>query len=340
MVFVEIRGGRASVGGSIMRLERVISMAEEINAGRYPSVEQFCREFEVQKRTVHEDIRYLRENMGLKIIYCRFREGYYNADSKQRLPEFNLTDGEVFALTLGKEMLSQYMGTSFEPVLRGAIEKICNRLPDKVKVDVDDIKCMVKFNPGAIIPVERKMFLDLNRACEKNLPVNVIYFGARKGEVTERRIDPYRILEDRSTWYVVAYCHLRKDMRMFALHRIRDWKLCDERFRPREDLDIDKWLRSAFQLEHGDAEQTVTVRFQPLAARYICERNWHHSQKLDKHKDGTCTLEFKTQNLDEVKRWVLTYGSEAEVLEPQALRDMVREEHQQAVARYNGPSVS
>ncbi len=318
-----------------MRLERVIRMAEEINSGRFPSVEHFCREFEVKERTVHEDIRYLRENMGLKVMFNRFRGGYYNAEPKSGLPEFELTNGEVFALTLGKEMLSQYTGTSFEPILRSAIEKICRRMPERVKVNVDDIKCMVKFNPGAVIPVDRKMFLDLNRACEKNLQVDIVYYGARRGETTERRIDPYRLLENRSTWYLIGYCHLRKDLRMFALHRIKDWNLTDDRFRPPEDLDVDKWIKSAFQLEHGDPEQRVRVRFQPLAARYISERKWHDSQTLEQHKDGGCTLEFSTQNLEEVKRWVLTYGAEAEVLEPAALRDMVRQELQEAAARYN-----
>jgi predicted DNA-binding transcriptional regulator YafY len=311
-------------------------MAEEINKGRYPNVDHFCREFEVKERTVHEDIRYLREDMGLKIVYDKFRGGYYNADPKQRLPEFNLTDGEIFALTLGKEMLSHYTGTSFEPVLRGAIGKICNRLPDRVKIDANDIKCMVKFNPGAVVPVHRKMFLDLNRACEKNLPVDIVYFGARKGETTQRRVDPYRLLENRATWYLVAYCHLRNDMRLFALHRIRDWSLRDERFRPREDIDIDQWLMSAFQLEHGDPEQRVRILFQPLAARYIRERTWHPSQKIEERKDGSCYLEFQTRNLDEAKRWVLTYGADAKVEEPAALMELVRNELRRAAANYNG----
>lgn len=317
------------------RLERLVMMADEINKGRNPTVEHFCREFEVQERTVYDDIRALKEMLGLNIAYDRFRGGYVNRNPAKTLPEFNLTDGEVFALTLGKEMLSQYTGTSFEPILQNAIEKICERLPNSVKVDPTDVLCMVKFNPGGIIPISRKMFLDLNRACENHSSVDISYYGAKKGEVSQRTIDPYRLLENRGTWYVVAYCHTQKDLRIFALHRIEKLTLLDEHFHHAENIDMDKWIESAFLLEHGDIEQTVKIHFQPLAARYIRERQWHHSQKLHEYKDGSCTLEFVTQSLDEVKRWVLIYGAEAEVLEPLILRDIVHNELKTAITQYD-----
>ncbi len=318
-----------------MRFERVARMIEEINKGRYPNVEHFCREFEIAPRTALGDIRYLKENMQQEILYDKYRGGYYNKNPKKELPQFNLTHGEVFALTLGKEMLSQYTGTSFEPLLRSAIEKICERLPQNVNVNIDDIKCMVKFHSNSVIPISKKLFLDINRACEKSLPVSIVYFGAKRGDTTERTIHPYRIIENRSTWYVVGHCRLRNDLRMFALHRIKSYKLIDERFRMPETLDIDKWLESAFQLEHGDPEQTVKVRFQPLSARYIRERSWHPSQQLEEHPDGACTLEFKSQNIEEAKRWVLTYGADAEVLEPIELRKLVADELHRAASQYN-----
>lgn len=316
------------------QLERLVKMADEINNGRCPDVEHFCREFEVQKRTVYADIRALKEQLGMEIEFDRFKGGYVNRKPDKTLPEFDLTTGEVFALTLGKEMLSQYTGTSFEPILQTAIEKICERLPGKVKVDAADVRSIVKFNPGGVIPISRKMFLDLNKACEKHLYADITHFGARSGEITERRIEPYRLLENRGTWYVVGYCHLRKDRRIFALHRIQQWALSNEHFLPADDKEIDNWVESAFLIEHGDGEQTVKIRFCAAAARYIRERNWHPSQKLQEDSDGSCTITLITQSLDEIKRWVLTYGTEAEVVEPSSLRDAIRQEADKLAAKY------
>jgi len=308
------------------RLERLVVMMEEINGGRYPNVDKFCRMFEVQKRTVYEDVRELKDGLRMEIEFDRFRGGYFNKNPKKQLPKFELTDGEIFALTLGKEMLSQYTGTSFEPILQTALEKIYERLPDKVQVDLNDLKSQVKINAGPVIQINRKMFFDLNRACEKHHCVEIEYFTASRGEVTDRRIDPYRLLENRGTWYLLAYCQLRNDLRLFALHRIQEYSLCDEKFKPVAKEKIDEYLQSAFFLEHTEKEHRLRIRFDRQGARYIRERKWHPSQKLIEHEDGGCTLSFVTPSLDEAKRWILTFGEEAEVLEPLSLRqDLARE---------------
>jgi predicted DNA-binding transcriptional regulator YafY len=209
------------------------------------------------------------------------------------------------------------------------------RLPHRVKMDVDDVKCLVKFDPGAVIKVERQKFFDINKACEMSRAVDITYHSADKDEVTTRMIDPYKLLQNRGTWYAVAWCRLRNDMRLFALHRIESYQVLDDvGFRVRDDFDVDAWIDKAFLLEHTGQEHRVKVHFKPRSARYIRERNWHASQELTEHEDKSCTLEFLTQSLEETKRWVLSYGSEAHVLEPPELRDMLREEHRRATQQY------
>lgn len=291
--------------------------------------------FEVQRRTVHEDIRMVREMFGEDIKWDAFKGGYVNLSPNQKLLEFDLNDGEIFALTLGKDMLTEYSGTAFEPILRQAIEKICDRLPDRVKVDADDLKSVVKFKPSSIVPLSRKTFFDVNSACEKLHPVEITYYTAYRDETTTRTIDPLRLVENQGAWYVVAYCHMRKDNRLFALHRIQDYRVLHEtRFESPDDANLDEWISSAFQLEHGDPLQTCVVKFNPLSTRYVRERIWHPSQVLNEDADGSCTLSFTATRLDEVKRWVLTFGSGAIVLEPQELKRMVGEELQAAAALY------
>ena len=147
------------------RMVRLLQIYDTINRNRYPSVQDLCEMFEVAERTIHQDIQCLKHDAGLRIMFDRAKNGYYNAEPNKRLPEFELTEGEVFAVVLGKEMVSQYTGTSFEPVLRSAIEKIEQRLPEKVKLSADDLVGAVKFDPIGLIPISRKMFFDLNEAC-------------------------------------------------------------------------------------------------------------------------------------------------------------------------------
>ncbi len=77
-----------------------------------------------------------------------------------------------------------------------------------------------------------------------------------------------------------------------------------------------------------------TDTFDPRAARYIKEKNWHESQRLEEHDDGSCTLTFSTSGLDEVRRWLLTFGPEAQVMEPKELRHLIVADLKAALARY------
>lgn len=316
------------------KLERLIAMEDEIRRGRFPNVEKFCTMFEVQERTVYDDIRELKERCGLDIVFDRFKNGYYNKNPKQQLPKFELSSGELFAITLGNEMLSEYTGTSFEPILSSALEKIYERMPDRSEVDLGELRSMVNFNAGSVIHIRRKTFFEFNSACEKNLPIEIDYFTASRGELTKRTIEPYRLLESRGTWYVVAHCRMRNDLRLFALHRVQEYTMGAEPFTPIADQKIQEWIDSAFFLEHTEKEHRVKIRFSRDASRYIRERKWHPSQELIEEEDGSCVLSFTTPSLDETKRWVMTYGAQAQVLEPAELRVILRNEFESAIKYY------
>lgn len=317
------------------KLERILAIDAEICRGRYPSLTNLCEKFEVSERTLHEDIRFLRENLAREIDFDHFKGGYFNSNPEKRLPAFELSSGEVFALTLGKELMSLYIGTSFESTLRSALEKISERLPEKVQVDPEEIKSIIRFRGGSIIPISGKMFTDINKACDMHKQLEFTYYAASKGETTKRSVDPQVLLHDRGTWYLVAYCHSRLALRIFALHRIRDYKMLDTTFAPMPGEELTSWMNTAFQLEHGEREYSVKVSFAPNAARYIRERNWHPQQVLKNAEDGSCTLVFPASSLEEVLRWLSPYGADALVLEPGELRDMVVNSLKSTLEKYN-----
>lgn len=317
------------------RLERLIGIQQEIARGRYPDVQRLCEQFEIQPRTLHEDIRLLREQLGLDIRHDRNRNGYYNASPNKALPMFDLTAGEVFALTLGKEMLAQYTGTSFHPILQTAVEKICQRLPEKVRIDASDLRAAVDFGRAPSLSFSRKMFMDMHSACQTLTSVSIRYFAANTGEITERVIDPQRLLCNRGTWYVIAWCQLRRDLRLFALHRIEHYEMTTQKFEPLAEGKLEEWLQSPLFIEHQERMVNVILQFDARAARYIKERLWHESQQLEQHADGSCTLAFPTSGLDEVRRWILTFGPQAEVIEPRELREQILAELRQTEALYS-----
>ena len=85
----------------------------------------------------------------------------------------------------------------------------------------------------------------------------------------------------------------------------------------------------------SDAPVTeVRIRFSAEAARYITEHRWHHSQQLEEQPDGSVIVRLELADLTEVKSWVLSFGSQAEVLAPEILRTAIREEVQSLLTVY------
>lgn len=328
-------GNQCSLISMSTKLERVLAIDAEICRGGFPGVQHLCQKFEISERTLHDDLRYLKDRLAREITFDHAKGGYYNGSPDKRLPSFELSSGEIFALTLGKEMLSIYTGTSFEATLRSALEKISERLPEKVHVDPEEIKSVIRFRASAIVPLSAKLFSDMNRACDLQQQIDLTYFAASKGETTSRIINPQCVLHDRGTWYVVAYCNSRKAMRMFALHRIKDYKILDTTFEGMPVDELNKWIDAAFQIEHGERTYEVVIKFAPHSARYIRERIWHPQQSIEDFEDGSCKMSFPAASLDEVVRWLAPYGPDSVVLEPPELRRMVIDAAQETLKQYN-----
>lgn len=106
------------------RLERLILLDQELRRGYYPSVERLCRLFEVQPRTVFQDIKDLRERLGLEIKFDRSRGGYFNADPDKKLPSFSLTEQELFALYLGAAVIRVELDDVGRQIVEHAMRKL------------------------------------------------------------------------------------------------------------------------------------------------------------------------------------------------------------------------
>ena len=93
-------------------------------------------------------------------------------------------------------------------------------------------------------------------------------------------------------------------------------------------------MRNSFKVMN-DELYTVRVRVSPGWARWVGEKIWHESHKAKKNGDGSLELTFRVAGLDEIKRWVLSFGPEALVIEPEKLKEMVRKDLSRNLAQYS-----
>jgi predicted DNA-binding transcriptional regulator YafY len=102
---------------------------------------------------------------------------------------------------------------------------------------------------------------------------------------------------------------------------------------------LDDFMRHSFKVMH-DELYTVKVRISPGWARWVGEKIWHESQKITKLANGGLEITFRVAGLDEVKRWILSFGPECQVLEPEKLRKLVQQELHRNLAQYSKPPLS
>ena len=97
--------------------------------------------------------------------------------------------------------------------------------------------------------------------------------------------------------------------------------------------ELDDFMRDSFKVMH-DELYTVKVKFSPARVRWVGEKIWHESQRAKKNGDGSLELTFRVAGLDEIKRWVLSFGPECRVLEPEKLKKVIRNELSKTLMQY------
>lgn len=306
------------------KLNRIVQMDAMLRSGSYPSVAVFRERFEVSERTVYDDVAYFKDTLRAPIQYSRSKGGYHYTDVTWTLPNVIATEGELLAFFLSAELTRRYLGTSFEQPLRNAIAKLSNNLPAQTQLNLDELAAHFTFQPGATAIADPLLLMALNEAMGERWRVKMTYFTASSGERNERVIEPYHLYNVRGDWQVIAFDNLRRQFRNFAVSRIEQWEvLRGEHFSRDADFSPSEYLAHGFLAERSDTPVEVVIWFDAYQARYMRGKEWHPSQQIEEHDDGALTLRFQSGALDEIRRWVMSFGRHACALAPASLIDAI-----------------
>jgi len=134
---------------------------------------------------------------------------------------------------------------------------------------------------------------------------------------------------------MVGYCHLSKEIKVFAVSRIQEIKLTNRYYEIPPDFNIKEYFKGSFGIYESKEMYDIKLHITGDSVGYVKEKQWHESQKITDRKDGSMILEFKVNNLTEVTFWILALGKDCKVLKPTELRKNVIEELKQAILNYN-----
>jgi len=313
----------------------MLAIDQAVRAGRWPNATTLAKQLEVDSRTIRRDITYMRDQLGVPLEFDPRRNGYHYTRQDYQLGFLKVTEGELIAMLLGRRLLGQYRGTPFERDLHRAYQKLSELLPERVTIRLDTLGDCLAVMPAVEMEYDPATFSTLARAVLESRCIEVTYRTAQCGELTHRTLKPYGLLFREESWYVVAWDSLRQDIRMFAVQRFCSVLETGERFERPADFRISDYLAGTFGVVRGDETHHVVLRFHPPIAKRISEKTWQPGQTLEWLSDGCLLLRFQVNDLRQVKRWVMSWGADCEVLGPEDLRASIKKDLKQMLTRFS-----
>ncbi len=283
----------------------------------------------VDRRTIYRDIQAL-DDAGVPIWQ---QNGKYGIDRNTYLATIRLNLNEAVALFFAARLLSHH-SDEHNPHIVAALDKLAAGLPDQtIAANIARLADIVRSRPAH--PRYVSILETLTRGWFERRMVH-IHYRAPNRPLTQRDIAPYFFEVVRTTpgVYVLSYDRLRNDLRTFKVERIEHAELLDERYTIPAEFDPYERLAGSWEVMN-EAAVSIHLRFSAQVAPRIRENRWHHSQRLTDNDDGGCDLWLTVAGTREILSWVLSWGSDVEVLAPPELRAEVIEHARRMLAKYD-----
>ncbi len=165
-------------------------------------------------------------------------------------------------------------------------------------------------------------------------PAPLTYRSLRATEPVAYEIHPYGLVHHRGSLYLVGRSAEHNEIRHWKIDHMDHAELTDSRFTRPEDFDLHQHMGGSFGVFHEEGEVHVKVCFSAEVVRHVGEKLWHPSQRLTPQPGGGLLAEFDLDGTEEIKRWLLSFGRHAEVLQPAGLREELAGEAPQLATTY------
>jgi predicted DNA-binding transcriptional regulator YafY len=323
-------------GGGFSRppLERMMRLHAGLKARRFPNCRKIAAELEVSPKTIQRDIDFMRYRLGLPIDYHPQEFGFYYTEPVTGFPSIEVSQGEITALLVAQKALAQYKGTPFERPLHSAFRKITDGLKDRVSFSWTDLEDAISFRSAGASVADLELFENVSKGVLRSVELEFEYRKLQSSQYEPRRVRPYHLGCLENQWYLFAEDLERRQLRTFALPRMREVVVTTKRFRRPADFSIAQVLSGSFGVHSAGKKQRIRIQFDPFAARLVAERKWHESQRVREQEDGSMILELELGDLHEIERWILSWGKHAQVLAPKELATRIRDEAREIAKLY------
>lgn len=322
------------------RTERFYRIQQLLEQRLSVTSDELKNQLQVSRATLHRDIEYLRDRLGMPIIWdasvraYRLKRGKGGAE-RFHLPGLWLNSAEISGLVALGELIDQVdpsgvIGAHVKP-LRARLADILSSVGVRPGEFGRRIRLISLGNRG----VSNGHFPSVAHATLTRRRILIDYYTRGRDERLQREVSPQRIVHYRQNWYLDAWCHLRDGLRTFALDSMFS---VDEQDVPAVEVpeaELDEFFSKGYGVFSGDYPvQWAVLRFSPERARWVANECWHLQQQGEYTSLGEYVLRVPYTMEEELVGDILRHGADVEVIAPTSLRSRVREAHLSAGLRY------
>ncbi len=309
---------------------RLLSMIFLFQSRRQWTVSELSDELDVSNRTIHRYIGML-EEMGIPLYSERGPYGGFSLLRSYKLPPLIFTPEEATVLYMGAQLVEDFWGKSFKEAITGVTAKLDNVLPDDIRHEVQRAQrsMVVMTSTARDYTPFHELMAALRDCMAEGLQIKLSYHSFSRVK-TERLVDPYALSFRWGNWYLIGYCHMRRELRTFRIDRILDMQETNTHFKIPLDFNAKAYLEETMRFTN---QYQVVIRMDPETAPQMRERagDW---MKVSDNQDGSVTVRFDVDNLDWAAGWVLSWGRLAKVLEPPELAARVQKSAKELLEKY------
>lgn len=308
-------------------LNYLMKIDQAIRNGEYPNANKLNKMFGTRfsRSTFGRYIRTLRDDYEAPIEFDYQKNGYYYTDNTFYIQQVMLKEGELLTLSTILPLLEQYKNTPMEESFRNLMTKLIEMMPDNITVDSALINNEVHFISEPITKLEDGVFENVLKATKMHKTLEMEYKTAQNKDYEIRLFDPYHMICQKGSWYVLGYSYHAKAIRLYAMPRIRNCKITNDKFSIPKDFKLEQHIDVQMGAWGNSGEKfKVEIEFVKGLKTYVMERTWHKGQILKENKDGSVYLSFDTNQLGQTASWIMSFTGGAKVLNPPELKAEVK----------------
>ncbi|MDD2672513.1 MAG: WYL domain-containing protein [Syntrophales bacterium] len=307
--------------------ERFLWFDHEVRNKKFPNAATLAEKFEVTPKTAQRNIEFMKERLRAPLQYVAGRRGYVYEDDAWELPGFWLDEEKLTSLLIAYRLASSIPDSALKTSLEAFLDHVLARLSHTGAVSLAELNEKVSVKNIEYSMTGEPIFHRVLEALLRSEAVAIKYYSPHKNEYTTRDILPLHLLQYMGTWHIIAWCALKNGLRDFVLSRIGAVTPSERVVAARvPGSSVKEYIRRNFGIMNSAEAVEVCLRFSPAVAPWIAEQVWHPAQQVRREADDALCLTFPVADFREVRREILKYGSQVEVVSPKELREEVKKE--------------